>query len=378
MGPESKEIPTAALVKDVMTAEVCWIDDTSSVAQAARLMTEHNVGLLPVKDRETRLLRGVVTDRDLVLRILAQGGLDPAITPVASIQTTGGIALIYDDANLADAERLMIDRGVRRLLVLRRSDHQVIGVISVDDLAMFGYRRRAGDVLGSTVRGPEGTDLSRGQRVLAVEGVTTSEDIGRPSGAAHSVYGVEDAMTYGVEWLAATDSCRSAAFRMLSRNVGCLLVCEASADGPPKLVGVLTDRDLVVRLLAQGRSPDTTIVKDVATHNPVCCFDDDDLSDVRRCMIARGVRRLPVLKRDSREVAGIISIDDVALLASRKAGAILRAATTGGGKAPVFPDQGAASSTSASGSIGPAEKPMVTEPTKSAAFPTTTTSSAPA
>lgn len=53
--------------------------------------------------------------------------------------------MVYEDADLAAAERLMIDRGVRRVLVSRRSDSLLVGVLSVDDFAMAGFRRRAGE-----------------------------------------------------------------------------------------------------------------------------------------------------------------------------------------------------------------------------------------
>lgn len=106
--------------------------------------SQKNVGLLPVKDAATNFLVGVVTDRDLIVRIVAKG-LHASATPVGIALSGPAVAMVYEDADLAAAERLMIDRGVRRVLVSRRSDNLLVGVLSVDDFAMAGFRRRAGE-----------------------------------------------------------------------------------------------------------------------------------------------------------------------------------------------------------------------------------------
>lgn len=93
----------------------------------------------------TNSLTGVITDRDLVIRVAAKG-LDASSTLVSAAMTSPFIAVVYEDADLMTAERLMIQQSVRRLLVLRRKDHVVIGVLSLDDLALAGFRRRAGEV----------------------------------------------------------------------------------------------------------------------------------------------------------------------------------------------------------------------------------------
>jgi predicted transcriptional regulator len=64
---------------------------------------------------------------------------------IASIMTPN-VAMVYDDENLMVAERQMIERGIRRLVVLRRFDNTVIGIISVDDIAVWASMARAGEV----------------------------------------------------------------------------------------------------------------------------------------------------------------------------------------------------------------------------------------
>src|SRR5262249_1868517 len=75
--------PSTATVLDVMSLDLDWINHDDTCLTAAQRMTQRNIGLLPVKDSQTGLLRGVVTDRDLVIRVLARW-LDPATTLVTT------------------------------------------------------------------------------------------------------------------------------------------------------------------------------------------------------------------------------------------------------------------------------------------------------
>jgi len=78
-----------------------------------------------------------------------------------------------------------------------------------------------------------------------------------------------------------------------------------------RLVGMITDRDIVVRAVAQGKSPDTP-VRDVMSREVLYCFDDQEIKDIARNMGEVKVRRLPVVNRDKRLV-GIVSLGDLAL-----------------------------------------------------------------
>ncbi|WP_233575736.1 CBS domain-containing protein [Noviherbaspirillum saxi] len=76
-----------------------------------------------------------------------------------------------------------------------------------------------------------------------------------------------------------------------------------------RLVGMITDRDIVVRALAQGKT-DTATIRDVMTQDVKYCFEDDDVEEVTRNMGDLQIRRLPVLNQDKRLV-GIVSLGDV-------------------------------------------------------------------
>ena len=117
-------------LRQIMTDRVISIHPEESVAVAARMLTQYNVGALPVCDHEGRL-RGLVTDRDIVIRCLASGN-DPATTPIRQVMTTG---LVCAEGNMstADAARLMAQRQIRRLPVVEGTTLR--GMVSLADLA---------------------------------------------------------------------------------------------------------------------------------------------------------------------------------------------------------------------------------------------------
>ena len=117
-------------VRDYMSPSVVSITPEESAALAARLLARHNVGALPVCGPEGNL-RGMVTDRDIVLRCVAAEE-DPARTRVKDIMTRG-CAAVAPDADPREAARLMAEKQVRRLPVVENG--RVVGVVSLGDLA---------------------------------------------------------------------------------------------------------------------------------------------------------------------------------------------------------------------------------------------------
>ena len=117
-------------VKDLMNPSVVTIEPGSSAALAARLISRHNVGALPVCGGDRRL-RGMVTDRDIVLRCVAAEE-DPAQTPVRDIMTRS-CTTVSPEADCREATRLMSVQQVRRLPVVQGG--RLVGMISLGDLA---------------------------------------------------------------------------------------------------------------------------------------------------------------------------------------------------------------------------------------------------
>jgi CBS domain-containing protein len=117
---------------------------------------------------------------------------------------------------------------------------------------------------------------------------------------------VAEVMTRDVRLIEPNQTIRDAARLMAEMDAGIMPV----RDGD-RLVGMITDRDIAVRAVAQGRGPDTA-VREVMTDEVKYCYEGDDTNDVARNMADIQVRRLPVLTREKRLV-GIISLGDMAM-----------------------------------------------------------------
>jgi len=120
---------------------------------------------------------------------------------------------------------------------------------------------------------------------------------------------VSEAMTRDVKVANPNQSLHDVAKIMADDDVGSLPVGEND-----RLVGMITDRDIAIRAVAQGKSPDTTKVGEVMSQDVKYCFDDEDIADVALNMGDIQVHRLPVLNHDKRLV-GIIALADIANIA---------------------------------------------------------------
>jgi CBS domain-containing protein len=118
---------------------------------------------------------------------------------------------------------------------------------------------------------------------------------------------VETVMTRDVAVVSATDSVRAAADVLKRLNIGSAPVCNGRS-----LVGMITDRDIAVRAVADGRDPVNTPVEQVMTRDVVYCFVDQDVQEVADAMAASQVRRMPILNRQH-ELVGIVSLGDLAV-----------------------------------------------------------------
>ncbi|MGH6619209.1 MAG: CBS domain-containing protein [Alphaproteobacteria bacterium] len=121
---------------------------------------------------------------------------------------------------------------------------------------------------------------------------------------------VSDAMSRDVRIASPDETICDAAQAMAAIDAGVLPVGENN-----RLVGMITDRDIAVRAVAQRKGPDTP-VREVMTTEVKFCYEDEDLKHVASNMSDIRVRRLPVLSRDKRLV-GIVSLGDIALTEGR-------------------------------------------------------------
>jgi CBS domain-containing protein len=114
-------------------------------------------------------------------------------------------------------------------------------------------------------------------------------------------------MTRHVECIAPEATVQGAAARMESLNVGSLPICEEA-----RLIGMITDRDIVLRSVAAGHDPKLQRVHEVMTHDVTYCFDNQEVAEISEIMSQKQIRRLPVLNRD-KQLVGIISLGDLAV-----------------------------------------------------------------
>jgi CBS domain-containing protein len=119
---------------------------------------------------------------------------------------------------------------------------------------------------------------------------------------------VKEIMTTGVQVIHPDDSLQAAAQKMSSHDIGFLPVLEAN-----HLVGVITDRDLVLRGVAQGMNSDAMLGREVMTAPVIHCFEDQDVKDVATLMEESQIRRLVVLSRSDGHLVGVVSLGDLAL-----------------------------------------------------------------
>jgi len=131
-------------------------------------------------------------------------------------------------------------------------------------------------------------------------------------------------MTRKVEIIQPDDSLQTAARKMRDHDIGFLPVFEGD-----QLVGVLTDRDLVVRALANGTNSNAILGRDLMTSPVIYCFDDQDVEEAAHLMHANHIRRLVILGRRSNRMVGIVSLGDLAEIVDDKtSGKLLQSVST--------------------------------------------------
>lgn len=131
-------------VKDAMHKGVDWVSPDTPVAELARLMRDHDVGAIPIGEND-RLI-GMVTDRDIVCKGLAQDNFDPRRAMARDVMT-GEIHCCREDDHLAKAVRHMEELKVRRLPVINKG-RRMIGMLSLGDIS----HSASADILSACIK----------------------------------------------------------------------------------------------------------------------------------------------------------------------------------------------------------------------------------
>lgn len=132
-------------IAEIMSPKVTMINLDTTLLEAAQKMKMDDVGALPVNDGEK--IRGMITDRDIVVRAVA-AGKDLSLTTAKEIMTEK-IRYVFEDEDISVAANAMKDKQIRRLVVLSRTK-RLVGLLSLGDLAL---RSNDQHMSGEVVRG---------------------------------------------------------------------------------------------------------------------------------------------------------------------------------------------------------------------------------
>ncbi len=160
--------------RDIMRKEVQWIPDACSVSQAARLMAMHRVDLLPICGPDAHVL-GVVTVRDLVMRVVAKGRVAD-LTRVDDIMSSPG-EFVPPDCPVQRAVEIMSREGVAQLLVLG-DDERLEGIIGLNDILLRAPEACTLEAIRDILAWRTGDATSRG-------GVTPVSDVATDGSDTH-------------------------------------------------------------------------------------------------------------------------------------------------------------------------------------------------
>ncbi|MBA2487355.1 MAG: CBS domain-containing protein [Nitrospira sp.] len=262
-------------VSEYMHRQLEVMPQNATVPAVAGRMRERRIGsvlieIFDLPQTECRIA-GIVTETDLVGKVLAQCRV-PSSTSMTDIMSRPLIS-IEPNRPMLDASHLMETKKIRHLAVAEGND--VLGVISVRDLVRHFVEAEGGPVQALT-------DVYRPLSVL---------------------------MNRAIETIAGDEIARIAAQRMAEKHIGALFVMEAG-----ELVGIVTEADLVRKLLADQLDPETVRVGTLM-NSPLIDIDiDRTIRDASDLMAAQRVRHLAVTEH--KKVLGVLSIRDLVKMVS--------------------------------------------------------------
>lgn len=117
---------------------------------------------------------------------------------------------------------------------------------------------------------------------------------------------VKDCMCHEVAYLTPESTVKDCAKLMCNKHVGCIPVCDESK----KIVGLVTDRDVILRSIACDKDVKNTPISDIMTCKVCCCYQDEEIEQVEKIMSDEQIRRLPVVDENNK-IIGIITLGDL-------------------------------------------------------------------
>jgi len=257
-------------IEEFMQRDLELISETTSAIEAAAHMADKRIGCLVVQgkgsDADQQPIMGLLSETDLVRKVMATEQAD-ATTPVGQIMSNQ-LQTIASHRPMLDASHVMEQQGVRHLCVA--DGEEIVGLISIRDLVRYFVYAESGPI----------RELDNVYRPLSVLMQTSIETIDSDVPVWH------------------------AAQQMATKKVGALLVQQ---DG--ELKGIVTERDLVQKVLSQEKDANLLTVKAVMNHPLIDIDINRTIHDASDLMADKWIRHLPVT--ENRKIVGILSVRDL-------------------------------------------------------------------
>ncbi len=269
LGVTMSNLPSSA-IKEFMQRDLELISGTTTAIEAAALMAEKRIGCLVVQEEglnpDQQPIVGLVSETDLVRKVLASDNSGTDI-PVSTIMSSP-LHTIASHRPMLDASHAMEQHGVRHLCVAE--GEEIVGLISIRDLVRYFVYAEAGPI----------RELDNVFRPLSV------------------------LMQRSIETIDSDISVHQAAQQMTTKKVGALLVQQ---DG--ELKGIVTERDLVQKVLSKEKDVTELPVKRIMNHPLIDIDINRTIHDASDLMAEKWIRHLPVT--ENRKIVGILSVRDL-------------------------------------------------------------------
>ncbi|KAL2342786.1 hypothetical protein Fmac_004071 [Flemingia macrophylla] len=281
-------------VKSLRLSKALTVPESTSIYEACRRMAARKVDALLLTDSNA-LLCGILTDKDIATRVIARE-LNLEETPVSKVMTRNP-TFVLSDTLAVEALQKMVQGRFRHLPVVENGE--VVAILDIakclyDAIARMERAAEKGKAIAAAVEGIEkhwGTSAS-GSNSTFIE--TLREQIFKPS---LSTIIPENSKVVTVS---PTDSVLTTTKKMLELRVSCAVV---AVDDKP--CGILTSKDILMRVIAQGLPPSSTLVQKVMTPNPECATIDTPIVDALHIMHDGKFLHLPVVDREGIVVATV-------------------------------------------------------------------------
>ena len=269
MGVCMSDLPSAS-IEEFMQQDLELVNETNTAVEVAAHMTDKRIGCLVVQgagtDENHQPILGLVSETDLVRKVMATD-LSSSTTTVSQIMSSP-LHTIASHRPMLDASHVMEQQGVRHLCVAK--DEEIVGLISIRDLVRYFVYAESGPI----------RELDNVYRPLSI------------------------LMQKSIETIDGELPIQQAAQQMASKKIGALLVQQ---DG--KLKGIVTERDLVTKVISQEEDAHTLTVKAVMNHPLIDIDINRTIHDASDLMAEKWIRHLPVTENHT--IVGILSVRDL-------------------------------------------------------------------